>query len=414
VLSVLFFIASGGAPAFGEPASLPWDPGKISEIAPAQSTAPAPDTDPGQLKLRPFIWLGAGLKVDGELNPPGQEHQSRVSVYAITDFGLRGSFSNWLTFESELMVNGGISLHGTSVFEGQAALQVRKQVLHLELWRFVIELGRVIDEASVDYFSLHVGDTFFQDTATRDALLYSGFNLGNGIRATVEPVNGLRFGLAFNAGNPVSSTANLVIGGSFPPFERFYIQPYQAVAQGANNYPDDTFHAMIITPSVMLQTRYIEARAAFQGFIIDTNMLSTKDDNIFGFNARGTVKVNLLDGMLAFFGNFAFDRNDTVDPTDVNRRAADKYVGLVYGGGMDFNYLRRFGRSNGIGAQYEQVQYQVGTGGVTTIRYANLGSTYWFNSIFALSARLSFWNRSDPGVPDQGQISGLIAARIVI
>ncbi len=90
------------------------------------------------------------------------------------------------------MASGGIGLHGTSAYEGQAALQVRQQVLRLgkDAWR--IEVGRFVDPASVDFFSAHVADTFLQDTATRDPLLYDGFNLGNGIRGQLEIYPGLK------------------------------------------------------------------------------------------------------------------------------------------------------------------------------------------------------------------------------
>src|SRR5689334_7975812 len=115
------------------------------------------------------------------------------------------------------MANGDTSLHGTSAFEGQAALQVRQQTLRLHRGPWLVEVGRFIDEASVDYFSAHVTETFLQDTATRSPLLYSGFNLGNGIRGQIELVPGLRAALTFNAGNPVSTTSSFMIGGSYPP-----------------------------------------------------------------------------------------------------------------------------------------------------------------------------------------------------
>lgn len=78
-----------------------------------------------------------------------------------------------------------------------------------------------------------------QETATRDPLLFSGFNLGNGVRGGFKIGDALRVGVTFNAGNPVSTTGSLMVGGTFSPFDRFHIQPYQAIGKGPNNYPQD-------------------------------------------------------------------------------------------------------------------------------------------------------------------------------
>jgi len=80
--------------------------------------------------FRPYASITGGVTVDipyqyqiGKEKP--SNFADRVSTIMISDFGLRGALLPWLSFESELMANGGISLHGTSVFEGQASLQVR-------------------------------------------------------------------------------------------------------------------------------------------------------------------------------------------------------------------------------------------------------------------------------------------------
>src|SRR5205085_2557097 len=161
-----------------------------------------------------------------------------------------------------------------------------------------IEAGRLIDEASVDFYSAHVAETFLQDTATRDPLLFSGFNLGNGVRGQVQLFEGVRAAVTFNAGNPVSNTASLLVGGPFPPF-----------------------------------------------------------------------------------GSFAYTRNDTLLPNNLAVRAAERYAAVNVGGGMDVDVARRFkcahDCADGFGAQYQQVQFQIGDGLVTTNRYVNVGGTIW-------------------------------------
>ena len=235
--------------------------------------------------------------------------------------------------------------------------------LHRGPWR--VEVGRFI--------SAHVADTFLQDTATRDPLLFSGFNLGNGVRGALELLPGLRAGLTLNAGNPVSTTSSLMIGGPFPPFERFYTQPYQAVNQGPNHFPDDTFHIMVLTPSVLFDSKIVHARFAVQGFHVDANTNRTDDDPIRGYNVRGSVRLELADGLLVPFASAAYTRNDTLVPNDLARRARERYHAVNVGAGLDVDLARRFrcayDCADGFGVQVQQVQHQIGDGLVTTNRY---------------------------------------------
>jgi hypothetical protein len=295
---------------------------------------------------------------------------------------------------------------------------VRQQIVRLggKIWR--LEAGRVIDEASVDYFSAHIGETFLQDTATRDPLLFDGYNLGNGVRGTIEVTPGLRVGLTFNAGNPVATTSSLMIGGTYPPFERFYTQPYQAVAQGANNFPDDSFHIYVLTPAVMLDTKIIDAKIAIQAFDVDTDMNKSTNDHIRGYNARATVRLKLLDGMIVPFANTAYTRNDTLVTNDLSKRAKDRYQAVNFGAGIDFDWARRYqcayDCADGIGVQYNQVQYQIGDGLVTTNRYMNIGFTYWLAPYLSLGARLALWQTEPEFNAATGERSAIVALRFIM
>jgi hypothetical protein len=235
------------------------------------------------------------------------------------------------------------------------------------------------------------------------------------VRGTFEVVPGLRLGLDFTAGNPVSNTASLQIGGSFPPFDRFYVQPYQNVKQTPDNSPDDTFHMMLFAPSLLYKNDLVEARAQFQSYVVDTNTNSSADQNIHGYNLRATAKLHLLEDMLSPFGNVAFDRNDTVDPNDVSKLEGAKYTSITAGGGLDFNYAHLApGRPDGVGAQYEHVQYQVGSGNVTTLHFINVGTTYWLNRWTAIGARFGMWVVQNVGVHDEGERSGIVTLRVVL
>jgi hypothetical protein len=408
------------APAHAEPPAPAEIQGPRGEGGDALAIAP-PDADTPQqpgLHVRPYFLASAGLKFDAPKGRPEESKQNRMSTFAMGRLGLKLTWNELVSAESEFMASGGTSLHGTSAYEGQAALQVRQQVIRLHRGPWRIEAGRFIDEASVDYFSAHVAETFLQDTATRDPLLFSGFNLGNGVRGELELMPGLRAAITFNAGNPISTTSSLLIGGSYPPFERFYTQPYQSVSQVPNQFPDDTFHIMVLAPSLMLDTTYVDARAEVQGFDVNTNTNKEEDDHIRGYNARGSVRLKLGDGLVIPFASVAYTRNDTLIVTDLSKRAADRYQAVNVGGGVDLDVARRFkciyDCADGIGIQYQQVQYQIGEGLVTTNRYANLGATVWIAPNVSLGARLAYWSTKQEGSALTGELSALTALRFIM
>lgn len=371
-----------------------------------------------KLAIRPYVLMSGGVKYDTVYDLPEEDKQNRVSTFALARFGLKATFSDWVYVESELMASGGIGLHGASAYEGQAALQVRQQMIRLGRGFWRVEVGRFIDEASVDFFSAHVGETFLQDTATRDPLLFSGFNLGNGVRASAEVLPGLRFAFTVNASNPVSTTSSLMVGGTYPPFERFYTQPYQSINQGANHFPDDSFHMVVLTPSVLYDSKLLDAHVAVQRIDVDTDMSRSSNAHVTGFNTRGTVRVKLLDRMLIPFASTAYTQNDTLDPANLARRSDDRYQAVNFGGGVDVNWARRFecahDCADGVGIQYQQAQYQIGEGLVTTNRYANVGITTWLAPYVSLGARFAVWQSHPQFAAMTGERSGIVALRFVM
>jgi hypothetical protein len=404
------------------PASPATSPASAS-TATAAATATATTSPLSSLHVQPFASIVGGVKLDTIIQAPTEHREGRISAISVADFGLRGTVGDLFSFESEMLAGGGgggdpntlpgFELHGSSAWQGQAQLQVRRQLVRYASGRWMAEAGRVIDEGSVDFFSSHVGDTLLQDTATAYPLLYSGFLLGNGLRGTVEVLHGLRLGLAFLAGNPVSQTGSLQVGGSFPPFNRFYIQPYQNVKQTPDNSPDDTFHMMLFAPSALYKDDMVEARAELQSYVVDTNTNSTLDHAIHGYNLRSSARLKLLDDTVSPFANVSYDKNDTVNPNDVSLIAADKYQSVTFGGGIDFNYSHATPtRPNGVGLQYERVQYQVGSLAPTNMHFLNIGTTYWLNEWIAVGARFAAWVVSQPSTHDEGEMSGLATLRM--
>jgi hypothetical protein len=374
------------------------------------------DAAPTAYEVAPFVSIVGGVKGDSPINGPTEDRQPRATTLMLARFGLRAKYGDWLSVESELMANGGPFLHGTSAYEGQAALQVRNQYLQIANHIGFGMVGRFVDEASADFFSRHVADVFMQDTATRDPLLFSGFNLGNGVRGGFRVGEHVKLGLTLNAGNPVSTTGSLMVGGTFSPFDRFYIQPYQAIGKGPNNYPDDSFHMMMATPWVVVSSPYVDFRAAFQRYVVDTDMTRRTDENIHGYNARAGVRAKLVDRMIEPFANVSFARNDTVLSTDLSKRAPEKYQAIVASGGIDVNVARRFENdsADGIGINYVHIQHQIGGGSVTRMHFINVGGTFWLGERVAAGARFAFWVQKQPTTADAGERSVFLTLRYVM
>src|SRR6185295_5968180 len=149
--------------------------------------------------------------------------------------------------------------------------------------------------------------------------------------------------------------------------------------------PDDTFQMYLLAPSVIWTIGPVELKAEIQGYQVDTDTTNAFDWFLYGFNARASARVKLLDGRLQGFANLAFDRNDVTDPA-TRRLSPDKYISFCSGIGADYNYSGR----NGVGAQYVRIQYRTGGGTITVLQYANLGTTFWLAPGVSLGARLAY------------------------
>jgi hypothetical protein len=379
--------------------------------------------------IRPYASIVGGVTVDVPFQyqigrEPASNIADRVSTIMMSDFGVRGALLPWISFESEIMANGGISLHGTSVFEGQASLQVRKQVIHLAKDWWMIEVGRIVDEASVDYFSYHIADTFLMDPATEPFLLFDGFNLGNGVRTTAEVLPGFRLGMAFNAGNPTSTSAIIAFGGSYPPYPTtIFTEASQSTLNNASGYPEDQFQAYVFTPSAMYKNKYFEAKTAFQYFLINPDALNGTSPILRGYNYRVSAAVHIWDDHIMPFVNFNYGENDTVvGAGHVDDISPDRYTAIGIGGGLDLNYQKKFGNYNGFGAQVVQDESRVGVNGIITrSRYYNVGTTYWLAPMVALGLRYAEYTNeqlnqppSTTPTPSTGNRSVLMTLRLVL
>ncbi len=346
---------------------------------------------PGAWKLRPYAALVGGVEVETLQTKEDNPAEDRTVTIALSRLGLRGDIHPDVYIESEFEVNAGP--HGTSAWEGQAALQVRNQLVRLHKAGWRADVGRITDDASLDYYSDHVADQLLTDGFTRAPVLASGFNRGNGIlvRYELPQVPGLQPGVTLNAANPTSTTASLVVGGTFPPFSRFYFAPHQQVGRDASKFPADEYHIVVVSPSVVYRHGLVDAQAAVQMFRVNTNTSSDMDQPIDGFNVRAGAALRLVDDHIHPFANLSVVQNEVVDPDDGMVLSGEIFRGITASGGIDWNYWDR----NGVGVQYAWVSDQQGEATETTQHFVNLGSTWWFTDTTSVGARLGIYSRCE-------------------
>lgn len=318
------------------------------------------------------------------------ERNDRFTTLALSRVGFKATYGPYLELESEIEINAGP--YGTSVWEGQAALQIRNQLVRVKYEDFAVEVGRITDPASLDYFPGYVANTLLTDPFARFPLLVAGFNRGNGVRASYSPIDEVTLGFTVNAGNPTSTTGTVMVGGSFPPFERFYQVPWADVGRDARGFPTESFQSVIVAPSVMLETEHVRAQAAFQYFFVDTNTNTSSDESITGYNMRAGVQGRFLDDRLRPFVNFSRVVNDTVDEMDLARLSGEYYMGITASGGVDFDIYER----SGVGVQYSVV-YEDGRQDSARImhHFVNLGGSWWFLPYASLDARYGLMVRCE-------------------
>jgi hypothetical protein len=360
--------------------------GELPEVV---ATEPRPDAGDDGPWIRPFAAVVGGMEVETLQTRPGDDRQGRFVTIALSRFGIRARIARGVSLESELEANAGP--HGTSAWEGQAALSVRNQLVRYERAGFRIDAGRVTDPSSVDYVSAHAGDQLYTDGYTRGQLLASGFNRGNGLVARYRFAPLIEVGLAVNAANPVSTTSSLIVGGTFPPFARFYFAPYQYVGRDAANFPADEFHIVVVTPSAKLTIRGVELQAALQMLKVDTNKSSSEDDNIDGMNVRVGAATELARGLVRTFANASLVQNEVVDPDNGMQLSGDVFTGWTLSGGVDVNPVPWLG--GGLSAAW--VHDHQGTRDLAEQYFVNLGATWWLAPKTAVGARLGVYRRCE-------------------
>jgi hypothetical protein len=332
------------------------------------------------------------------------ERQSRVTTVALTRFGFEGVALPHISVRSELELNAGP--HGASVWEGQAAITVRDQFLGLSYGDWRLQVGRITDPASIDYFSTHVANLLLTDYQLRIPFLASGANRGNGVALRWQPGSGWRVGFTFNAGNPVSTTGTAALGGTYPPFSRFYYNIIATVRESATRFPSDLFHAMLASPSLQWESDWLRAQVSYQFMVVDVSTADGDNPLIHGHNVRGGAQAHLAGGRVRPFVNGSYVQNEIIASNgslpDISMLSDDLFHGFTVSAGVDLG----IDETAGVGGQYNAVVEQQGDGAVFTNHFVNVGASWWFHPQVALQARYSLYLRCE--APETGGCDELL------
>ena len=465
-LPVFFVVALWTAPAWAQaveqsPATTPPEPAASMEATaapagspeavtegsrPASQVSPQPEVRAGSSELltpapppparprialgddtfyiKPILAIAGGLHVENLIQTLNRNRESRATTLALTRFGFEGKLGEYVSFRSEFERN--IRAHGSGIWEGTASLSVRDQVLRLSRWGATAEAGIILDPASVDFLSTHMADTLLADKYTRDPLLYSGFNRGQGIQASYT-WKGLRAGMSYTAANPLSTSSSFQVGGTFGGGSRLWERPLGNFRTGQ---PDDDLHFQMISPSPTYAHELFEAKAMFQTFDVNYQTNARTDPHIKGYNVRGNAMLKLranlgLPLLITPFVNYARVQNDVTNSTPGfgDTLLETHYRANTFSAGMDVNLKGR----SGVGFQFSRVSdrspsFVAPSGGNpatepqthTVQTYLNVGGTYWVTDEVAAGARYARYKKTQTGSDDEIDASYFFTLRMVL
>lgn len=404
------------APAF-EPVAEP-APAPSQGIAELQGNPYAADASPAVVQgplakvVTPYVVIAGGLRFESLQRREGETAQARHPTVAVSRLGVRGRVGKHVRFVSELEANIGGGLgYGASVWEGQAQMSVRDQLVEYDRWGLRVAIGRVTDLATLDFVSAHVADLLLTDVYTRDPLLYSGFDRGTGLMARYRVGDGMDVGLTFHSTNPTGLTGTFLIGGTLFPFDRPFSLAAAQVGRNQFTLPDQNLHIYFLTPSFTYADDVLEVKAAAELYQLDTQMAIANDERIFGYNFRASVKLALMAGRLVPFANASRNENEMLEPMDATLKLIDTYRSHVFSGGVDYNVSGQ----NGVGVQYAQVRRNEPMVGLIVDHYVNVGATYWLEDSLSLGARVGWFVRDDENQSERyGHRSLFLTGRLIL
>ena len=363
--------------------------------------------------IEPYGAIAGGMRLESLHQPADAQRGTQNPTVAVSRLGLRGGYGDHISFASEFEAAlGGPLGYGSSVWEGQAALAVRDQFVRYARGGASIAAGRIADPASFDFISAHLGDLLYTDLYTRDHLLYSGADRGNGLIGTYRFNDHLSTGLTFHSTNPTGITGTLIIGGKLQPFDRPFYLASAAVGNNQNNLPDQNLHIYFGSPSVRLHYNNFEAQSEIQMYTLDTQQSISDDQTIRGYNLRLGARAwaQTAVGKLTGYANVSRNRNEILDPVDSKYRLPDLFRSYTVSVGADVDYLRK----NGVGFEYAVADTREPDQHVR-LHYLNLATTYWIEDVLAIAVRGSVYAQQISGeMMTTGSRSLFVTARLVL
>ncbi len=409
--------------AAAEPAEIemPADPVKrvaVEDDPPGLSQLPtAPLVVTVELKpkkwIEPYVAIAGGMMLESLHQPADVQTGAQNPTVAVSLLGVHGGVGEYITYASTFEASlGGPLGYGASVWEGQAALAVWDQYVRYARAGFTVAAGRVEDPASFDYVSAHVGDLLFADLYTRDPLLYSGADRGNGLYASYDINKHITAGLTFHSTNPTGITGTLIIGGKLQPFDRPFYLAAAAVGNSQDDLPDQNLHIYFGSPSLNVHYDHFEAKGEIQMYSLDTQESMNTDQPIRGYNLRLGAKAwtDTAIGKVTGFANVSRNKNEILDPTDSLYRLPDLFESYTVSAGVDLDYAHK----NGVGFQYALVDTREPDQHERQ-HYFNLGTTYWIEEAFAVGLRAAvFADQISGNAMTTGSRSLFVTARLVL
>ncbi|HYI02976.1 hypothetical protein [Hyalangium sp.] len=414
--------------------------------APAAQASPAAEVGPGKSELltpppppltrprlaigddafyvKPLLAIAGGVHVENLIQTLNRNRESRATTVALTRFGLEGKLGPYVSFRSEFERN--LRAHGSGIWEGTASFSARDQYIRLQRWGATADAGIILDPASVDYISTHIADVLLADKYTRDPLLYSGFNRGQGVVAAYE-WRGLRAGFSVTAANPLSTSSSFQVGGTFGGGSRLWERPLGNFRIGQ---PDDDLHFVMLSPSLTYSHELFEAKTMLQSFDVNYQTNARTDPRIKGYNLRGNLLLKLRANLgmpLLFtpFVNYARVQNDVTNSTPGfgDTLLETRYRANTFSAGMDVNLKGR----SGVGFELARVSdhspsFVAPSGGNpasepdthTVQTYLNIGGTWWFTEDVALGARYARYKKTQTAIDDEIDASYFLTLRMVL
>lgn len=391
-------------------------PPVAAESATAATPAPEPPPPPAKKQkwIEPYGAIAGGVELESLHQPADAQTQTQNPTVAITRIGVRGAVGKYITYASEIEASmGGPLGYGASVWEGQAALAIWDQYVRYTRAGWSVAVGRITDAASIDFTSEHVADLLLADLFTRDPLLYSGADRGNGLQGSYTFWdNHITAGVTLHSTNPTGITGTLIIGGKLQPFDRPFYLAAAAVGNDANNLPDQNLHIYFGSPALSFRFDHLEIKSEVQMYELQTQQAIMDAQPIRGFNLRlgGKWWTPVGRGRINLFANVSRNKNEILDPTTSKYRLPDLFESYTVSAGVDWDYSKK----NGIGLQYAMVDTQEPDQHVR-MHYLNLGTSYWIEDNFAIGVRAAIFAQQISGeTMTTGERALFVTARLVL